>query len=164
MMNKKGSFGLNRVNALLLAALIIITAATVAYSSTIAPYNVIKYAEFSKSGISAISGLTQFEMFLRIKNTQDEFAILPRTDFTVYYGGENIGSKTIDRLSIPPQGTVPFPLKWDIPESVNAAELFAIEKGGEVVRLEMVMHASVAGMPLDLPFAVEFGENEARVF
>jgi hypothetical protein len=151
-------------SALLLAALIIMGIAAVAVSAETRPYYAIKQAEFAKGRIYANQGITEFETVLRIKNSLNETARLPATSFTVYYGGEAIGSGTIDGLKIPPEGRVPFPLRWEIPETVNAEELFAIQAGGATVRIEMQMHASALGVPVEIPLTVEFTENEAKVF
>lgn len=162
MTHKKGCFGLGAANSLLLVLLIAAAAGTAVFHS-LAPYYAMKSAEFGRGGILTNPDITQFEMVLRIKNTQDIFARLPASDFTVYFGGESIGSGRIEGLSIPPEGTLPFPLRWDVPEGMTAGKLFELQRGGKPVRIEIVMHVPLPGAGLDIPMAVEFDEAGAKV-
>jgi len=161
---KRSIFGLNKANATIVALLIVSVIIVMAVSSEIGPALALKDAEYSRGRISWNSDVTEFVMVMRIKNTQSTVAQIPPTDFDVYLGNEYIGSGEIINLKIPGQGTVPFPVKWNIPDSITASRLFEIGQGGEDLRIEMVMHDDIFGTPYDIPLILEFGENEATVY
>ena len=165
MTSQKGVFGLNKANGIIVALLVTSVFVVMVVASEIGPALALKDAEYSRGRISWNNDVTEFTMIMRIRNTQETVAqIPPATGFDVYLSNEYIGSGEIKNLKIPAQGSVPFPIKWDIPDSITASRLFEIGQGGEDLMIEMVMHEDIFGTPYDIPLTLEFGENEATVY